>query len=82
MKELLTYLLSEILGNDEFEIEENSENPGFINLKVAAEPSNMGLIIGKKGRMVKALRTILKTKATLLKIGFSLEVIEKESVKS
>lgn len=79
MKELLSYLLKEILGNSDFEIEENVSDEGFINLKVVTEPSNMGLIIGKKGKMIKSLRTILKTKATLDKVGFSLEVSEKEA---
>ncbi len=79
MKNLLSYLLTEILGNTNFEIDENIQESGFISLKIIADPENMGLIIGKKGRMIKALRTILKTKATLDKIGFSLEVIEKEN---
>ncbi len=78
MKDLLTYVLTEILGNNDFEIEENIQDSGFIDLKIFADPSNMGLIIGKKGRMIKALRTLLKTKATLDKIGFSLEVSEKK----
>jgi predicted RNA-binding protein YlqC (UPF0109 family) len=79
MKNLLTYLLAEILGNNNFEIIENIQDSGFVDLKIVANPDNMGLIIGKKGRMIKALRTILKTKATLDKIGFSLEVSEKEA---
>lgn len=78
MKDLLSYLLTEILGNSDFEIEENISDTGFVNLKVVTESANMGLIIGKNGRMIKSLRTILKTKATLDKIGFSLEVVEKE----
>jgi predicted RNA-binding protein YlqC (UPF0109 family) len=79
MKNLLTYLLTEILGNNDFEIDENIQDSGFIDLKIIANPENMGLIIGKKGRMIKALRTILKTKATLDRIGFSLEVSERET---
>jgi len=78
MKDLLSFLLTDILGNSDFEIEENISDTGFVNLKVVTESANMGLIIGKGGRMIKSLRTILKTKATLDKIGFSLEVVEKE----
>jgi hypothetical protein len=78
MKDLLSFLLTDILGNSDFEIEENISDTGFVNLKVVTESANMGLIIGKNGRMIKSLRTILKTKATLDKIGFSLEVVEKE----
>lgn len=77
MKDLLSYLLTEILGNSDFEIEESISETGFVNLKVTTQPTNMGLIIGKNGRMIKSLRTILKTKATLDKVGFSLEVSEK-----
>jgi len=79
MKDLLIYLLTEILGDNNFEVVENIQDSGFVDLKIIADPGNIGLIIGKKGRMIKALRTILKTKATLDRIGFSLEVSEKET---
>ncbi len=77
MKILLEYLLVEILGNNNFEIDEVVQESGYINLTIKTDPENMGIVIGKKGRMIKALRTILKTKATLDKVGFSLEVVEK-----
>ena len=79
MKNLLEYLLSEILGGSDFKIEEVVGDNGFIDLKVTTDPKNMGIIIGKKGKMIKALRTLLKTKATLDRVGFSLEVAEKET---
>jgi len=77
MKELLTYLLSGILGKDDFEIEEETSENGFIRLKILTDASNMGLIIGKNGRTINSIRNLLKTKATLKKIGFSLEVAER-----
>lgn len=82
MKTLLTNILSEMLGNKDFEVEEVVQDSGYVNLKIIADPNNMGLIIGKKGKMIKALRTLLKTKATLDRIGFSLEVVEKGSTAS
>ena len=77
MKELLTYLISGILGTDDFEIVEETSENGFIRLKVLTDAKNMGLIIGKSGRTINSIRNLLKTKATLIKIGFSLEVAEK-----
>jgi len=77
MKELLTYLLSGILGKDDFDIEEETSENGFIRLKVLTDATNMGLIIGKNGRTINSIRNLLKTKATLIKIGFSLEVTQK-----
>jgi predicted RNA-binding protein YlqC (UPF0109 family) len=77
MKELLTYILSEITGGNNFEVEEIQGENGFLTLKVITDPKYMGLIIGKQGRTINSIRNILKVKATLDRIGFSLEVVEK-----
>ena len=77
MKDLLTYILTEILGGNDFEVEETLGENGFLSLNVKTDPKNMGLIIGKQGKTINSIRNILKVKATLDKIGFSLEVSEK-----
>lgn len=78
MNKLLSYLIKEILGNDNFEVEENISENGFVNLKITTAPENIGLIIGKKGKTIKAIRSLLRVKATLEKVGFSLDIVEKQ----
>lgn len=78
MKELLEFLLKGILGEnskgkEEFEIVEVSED-GRVSYTIKSAPENMGLIIGKGGRMIKSLRNILKVRATLEKTAVTLNV--------
>ena len=73
MKELLEFMLKGILGEEKFEIVE-SEEGGRISYIIKSAPENMGLIIGKGGRMIKSLRNVLKVRATLEKTAVNLNV--------
>lgn len=73
MKDLLEYMLTGILGEEKFEIVE-AEDGGRINYTIKSDPKNMGLIIGKGGRMIKSLRNLLKVRATLEKTSVNLNV--------
>jgi len=76
MKELLKFLLKEITGKENFLIEE-AEEQGGITLSVKAEPSDMGLIIGKGGKTIKAIQDILRVKGNLEKKSVYVTVSEK-----
>jgi hypothetical protein len=73
MKELLEFILKGVLGEEKFEIAE-AEDAGRVTYTVSSAPENMGLIIGKGGRMIKSLRNILKVRATLEKTSVNLIV--------
>lgn len=73
MKELLEFMLKGVLGEEKFEISETNEG-GRISYTIKSAPENMGLIIGKGGRMIKSLRNVLKVRATLEKTAVSLNV--------
>jgi predicted RNA-binding protein YlqC (UPF0109 family) len=73
MKELLEYILKGILGDKKFEIIENQEG-GRIIYTIKVDPENVGLVIGKSGRMIKSIRNILKVRATLEKTAVTLNV--------
>lgn len=64
MIELVRFLIKNIIGNDEFEIEEETEGER-INYLVKAKPENIGLIIGKEGKTIKNIRRIAAIRATL-----------------
>lgn len=76
MKDLLDYLLKGVLGEEKFEIEEIDEGSGRVNYMVKTDPKNIGLIIGKGGKMIKSLRNILKIRATLEKKAVTLNISE------
>jgi hypothetical protein len=63
MKELLTVIAKSLVENpDAVDVtEESKESTTMLKLKVAAE--DMGKVIGKQGRIAKAIRTVLKAAA-------------------
>lgn len=76
MKELLLTLAQAIVDNpDAVEVEVvKGEKSEILQLRVASE--DIGKVIGKKGRIVTALRTILKAAATKEGKSVIVEVIE------
>lgn len=75
MKELLEFLLKGILGKEKFDVIENEEE-GRITYSIKAPQENVGMIIGKGGKMIKTLRNILKVRATLEKKAVFLNIAE------
>jgi len=73
MKDLLEFLLKGLLGEEKFEIVEVSD-AGRILFTVKTAPEQVGLIIGKGGHTIKALRNVLKVRATLEKVAVSVNV--------
>ena len=67
MKELLDFIIRNILGKDsKFEIIEEDDG-SIVKLTVKTAEEDGGLVIGKGGKVIKAIRNILRIKATLEK---------------
>lgn len=78
MKELLEYMLKEITKDDSIVVTEDIDD-NFSKLTIFAPKEVMGIIIGKEGRIIKAIRNLLKVRATLEKKGVNVSVEEKTS---
>lgn len=76
MKELVEVLARALVDNpDEIEINEvEGEKSIIIELKVAEE--DMGKVIGKKGRIAKAIRTVVKASAAREGKRVVVEIVE------
>ena len=63
MKELVEYMAKSLVDNPEYVSvnEVNKEQSIILELKVA--PEDMGKVIGKQGRIAKAIRTVVKAAA-------------------
>ena len=63
MKELLSIIAKNLVENPDNVVveEEERENTLILKLRVASE--DMGKVIGKQGRIAKAIRTVLKAAA-------------------
>lgn len=75
MKDLLEYLVREITGSKDLEVTEQTEGD-VINLTVHADPSVIGLIIGKQGKTIRTIRNLVKVRATLEKKAVNVSVEE------
>lgn len=74
MQDLLEFLIKGITGREDIEVA-SEENQGFLNYKILAPQEFVGVLVGKGGRTIKAIRNILKVRATLEKkaVGVSVE---------
>lgn len=65
MKELLAFILENLTGSNDFEIEVQENEEGKVDLIVKAPEELAGLIIGKQGKTIKNIRRLVSVKAAL-----------------
>jgi len=71
MKDLLAFLTKSIVDHPEEIVIEEKEEDGQTNLNLQAHTEDIKMIIGKKGRTIKAIRELLKIRAIKEKKRFS-----------
>lgn len=77
MIDLLKFILSNIADHPEdIQIESNSDESGVQILTVTVHPEDMGKVIGKGGKIISAIRELVKVKA--IKQGLRVRVILKD----
>ncbi|MDD3539240.1 MAG: KH domain-containing protein [Atribacterota bacterium] len=59
MAELVEYLLKLIVDFPEKLIVKKIEKEDVIVLQITADPADLGKIIGKQGRVIKSIRTVI-----------------------
>ena len=66
MKDLLTILARGLVEHpDEVHVvEDEPAEDGSVTLHLCVHPDDMGRVIGKQGRIAKALRTVMRAAAT------------------
>lgn len=76
MKEMLEIIIKNLVANPEQVtiIEEQKEN--IINFSVKVANEDMGKVIGKQGRIAKAIRTVSKAIATKENKKVNIEFVE------
>jgi predicted RNA-binding protein YlqC (UPF0109 family) len=63
MKKLLKFLISNIVNHPREIVIEEEEKDNLLGLKIKVNPEDLKIIIGKKGRTIKAIRNLLRLKA-------------------
>jgi predicted RNA-binding protein YlqC (UPF0109 family) len=75
MKELLLYIVKALVDNpDEIKINE-VDRDGELVLELSVAPSDMGKVIGRQGRIVKAIRSVIKSAAARDNIRVNVDII-------
>jgi len=76
MKKLLKYILDGI-GITDYSIEKTSEDEN-IKYSIHTLPENIGILIGKNGKTIKAIQDILRVKGQLSNKSVYIDVAEKK----
>ena len=75
MKEILRDIVAGIIGEDsKIEITEKEKDGMFI-LELSVDKEDMGKVIGRKGKIAKAIRTVVKACANRENKKVSVEII-------
>lgn len=60
MKELVAYIARSLVDNKDAVTVEETEGPEAIILELHVAPEDMGKVIGKQGRIAKAIRAVVR----------------------
>ena len=64
MEDLLTYLAQQLVDHpDQVRVERTETGPGDVRLALHVADDDIGKVIGKQGRVARALRTVVKASA-------------------
>lgn len=63
MKKALSYIISSIVDTPESIVIDEHEENGTINFTVQVAKEDMGKVIGKEGKVIRAIRNVMKIPA-------------------
>lgn len=76
MKDLLFYIVKNLVTYpDDLKVEEEEQNNNVL-LKLYVNKEDMGKVIGKEGKIIKAIRALLKVRAINEKKRVELQLVE------
>ena len=64
MKELVEMIASALVDNPDGVVVTETETENEIVLKLSVAPADMGKVIGKQGKIAKAIRTVVRASAS------------------
>ncbi len=76
MKQLLEYIVPNIVNHPEDVVITEEESQGATNLFIKVNPEDMGRVIGKSGKVIKAIRQIGRIIAIKKGIRVNIDVVD------
>lgn len=63
MKDLLEYIISKIVNNPDAVVITQEEEDGVVRFHITVHPDDAGLVIGKEGKVINAIRNLVRITA-------------------
>ncbi len=76
MKDLLNFIVTSLVTKPEAVSVDEQKEEGNVNLLLTVDPSDMGIIIGKGGQTIRAIRKLLTVRAIAENIKVNLQLVE------
>ena len=76
MKELLEYIVKNLVTKPEAVLVEEERADGNVDLNLTVDPEDMGLIIGKGGQTIRSIRKLLTVRAIAENVRINLQLTE------
>jgi predicted RNA-binding protein YlqC (UPF0109 family) len=77
MEKLLKLIVTSIVQKPKLVKITRQEKDGLLEFSLQVDPDDMKIVIGKKGRTIKAIRNLLRLRAIKENIRVNLELLEK-----
>lgn len=76
MKDLLTYIAQNLVEHPQAVDVQETETDGNVVLEFRVDPSDMGKVIGRQGRIAKEIRTLMRSVAQRQGKKVSVEIMD------
>lgn len=76
MKDLLNFIVKSLVTKPEAVLIDEQKQDSDVTLNLTVDPSDMGLIIGKNGQTIRAIRKLLTVRAIAENIRINLQLTE------
>ena len=76
MKDLLTYIDQNLVEHPQAVDVQETESDGNVVLELRVDPSDMGKVIGRQGRIAKEIRTLMRSVAQRQGKKVSVEIMD------
>lgn len=76
MRDLLEYIVTNLVSKPEAVVIQEDRAADNITLNLSVDPLDMGLIIGKKGQTIRAIRKLLTVRAIAEQVRVTLNLVE------